>query len=158
MTTWILSAHRAGATLYEHEVPGAPLSVLASVNHPEGRLKDQEINSDRFGRAFERGGIGQRAMDTEQRPHEKVAEDFARALAEDLGKARHAGEFKHLILIASPTMLGLLRNALDDATTKCVEGTLAKEYREEDRDQLEKALADSFLKLPDSDGVVDAAN
>lgn len=150
MSTWILTAHRGGACLYGQPVPGAKLQRLETIDHPEGRLQDSELNTDRYGRAFDSGGHGRRAMATEQRPHERVAEDFARSLADDLNHARMAGRFDDLILVAEPTMLGLLRQSLDDTTSKHLKGTIDKSYGPEDESILSEALAEAYLKLPEN--------
>ena len=150
MGIWILTANRGGACLYEQQVSGAKLETLVEIDHPDGRLRDRDLNSDRFGRAFDSSGPGRRAMATSERPTERVAADFARSLTEDLGHARASGSFDELILIAEPTMLGLLRTHMDDATAKCVTHTLAKEFRADETDKLHGALKEhEFLTLPD---------
>ena len=151
MGTWILSAHRAGACLYEQAVKGAALETLITIDHPEGRLRDRQLNSDRFGRAFDSHGHGRRAMAPSERPTERIAADFARTLTEDLNTARAAGCFDHLIIVAEPTMLGLLRSQLDDATSKHLQHTLDKEFRADELDKLCQALSDhEYLELPGS--------
>ena len=47
-TTWILIAHRGGARLFEHTGRSAGLKLLQDIPHPEGRLKNQDINADKL--------------------------------------------------------------------------------------------------------------
>jgi protein required for attachment to host cells len=56
------------------------------------------------------------------------------------------GRFAHLILVAEPRLLGLLRGALDAPTSALVVGSLAKDYYPRDQKHLEEALAE-FIRL-----------
>ena len=81
MTTWILVAHRAGARLFENKGPGKGLSLVENIDHPEGRLKDHDINADRPGRAFDNLGAGRHGMGKEVSPTQHVSQQFAKSLA-----------------------------------------------------------------------------
>lgn len=142
MVTWILVAHRAGARLYKSRGPGAELVLLDSMDHPQGRALDREIDSDRPGRLFKLGSPARSAIDPERDSHEVIAEAWARQLATTLEHGRTAGEFDNLILVAEPKFLGKLNAALDPVTVKMVVATLRKDLSNiADRD-LGKHLGD----------------
>lgn len=126
-TTWILVAHRSGARLFENFGPGKGLKLLEDLPHPEGRLKNSEIDSDRPGRAFDNFGGARHSMSTERAPIERVAQRFAKELSEKLVKGRVQNRYKKLVLVAEPRFLGELRNSLDSPTTALVSATLAKD-------------------------------
>lgn len=126
-TTWILVAHRGGARLFENAGPGKGLTLVETVDHPEGRLKNGEINSDRPGRAFDKFGAGRHGMSTEQEPTERVAQRFAKELGEKLAQGRVQNRYAKLVLVAEPRFLGELRNSLDAPTTALVSATLDKD-------------------------------
>lgn len=134
-TTWIVVAHRGGARFFENPGPGKGLKLVETIEHPEGRLKNGEINSDKPGRAFDKVGGGRHSMSTEQAPIERVAQQFAKLLSEKLIKGRTQNRYAKLVLVAEPRFLGELRSALDSPTTALVSATLDKDLGGvEDRD------------------------
>lgn len=126
-TTWILVAQRAGAKLYEHRKAGGPLALVREFPHPEGRLKDREIETDRPGRSYESQGVRSSSYTREVSAHEELALHFARELGEMLGSARAKNEYGRLVLVAEPRFLGLLRESLDPRTNDVVVGTVNKQ-------------------------------
>jgi protein required for attachment to host cells len=134
-TTWILVAHRSGARLFENAGPGKGLKLVEAILHPEGRLKNGEIDSDKPGRAFDKVGGGRHSMSTEQEPIQRIAQIFAKQLGEKLEKGRAQNRYSKLVLVAEPRFLGELRAALDAPTAALVSATLDKDLiGTEDRD------------------------
>lgn len=134
--TWILAAHRGGAKLYEH-AGGGRLSLVRTFDHPEGRLQDREIVTDRPGRKADgRGASLQGTAAPEVDPSRHEAESFARTLAAALTEGRNAGAFERLVLVAEPRFLGLLRGALDGPTADLVAGSVGHELTEAPADQV----------------------
>jgi protein required for attachment to host cells len=126
-TTWILVAHRSGARLFENLGPGKGLTLLETIDHPEGRLRSGEINSDKPGRAFDSFGGARHSMSKEHDPTEQVAMQFARRLAELLDKGRTRNQYTRLVLVADPRFLGDLRAALPPPTAALVSATVDKD-------------------------------
>jgi protein required for attachment to host cells len=129
-TTWILTANRSGATLFETDGKGKPIHRLQDIPHPRGRLRNQDIDADKPGRAFDSHGHGRHGMSTEHESTEEVAMAFARILAELLDKGRTTHAFGKLVLVAEPGFLGLLRGALDPHTAALVVKTVHKDLPE----------------------------
>jgi protein required for attachment to host cells len=125
-TTWILIADRAGARLFEQKGRGKPLTMLQDLPHPEGRLKNQDIDADKHGRAFDSMGQGRHAMSTEQAPTDRVAQRFAKELAQRLDQGRTQNAYSRLILVAEPAFLGTLRAALPEPLNAKVTATVNK--------------------------------
>jgi protein required for attachment to host cells len=119
-------ANQAGARIFEHPAAGAGLTLVEEIDHPEGRLKSREIDTDRAGAAFESAAPGVRAMGREESAHERVAADFARKLAATLTASRNGGRFDQLVIVADPHLLGLLRRAMDVPTSSRIKRTLPK--------------------------------
>ena len=140
-TTWILTANRSGASLFESRGKGHALRRVQDIPHPRGRLQNQDIDADKPGRAFDSHGPGRHGMSTEHQPTEEVAMHFARILAELLNKGRTLHAYEKLILVAEPRFLGVLRSALDAHTAALVVQTVNKELQ----DVSEKELA-SYLE------------
>lgn len=128
-TTWILVAHEAGARLFESHGPGRGLQLVEEVEHPAGRARDGEIDTDRPGRSFRKNSADPRraAMSRSEGPHDRAVASFARELASKLQHGRMQNEFQRLVLVAPPRFLGLLRSSLDTPTQQLVVGSLDKD-------------------------------
>lgn len=138
--SYVLVASRVSASLYRSHGPGVAPELVRSFDHPEGRLKAGQIDSDRPGRSFDRTGGGRHALSSEESPVERIAHEFALQLAHELERARQSGEFDALALIAPPRMLGLLRDALSKSVRELVYGELDKDLDQSDLVTLRKHL------------------
>jgi protein required for attachment to host cells len=130
LPTYVLVANRSTASLYQTQGPNTAPTLVQTFEHPEGRLKSIDINSDRPGRGFDRTGGGRHAMSREEDPIERIAREFALQLAGYLERARGQNEFDQLGIIAPPRMLGYLREALSKQTRALVYGELSKDLGE----------------------------
>jgi protein required for attachment to host cells len=126
--TWIVVAQRAEARIFEDYSDGELPVCIQQVRHPEGHLKGREIDTDRPGRNMGRSGAPRHGYSTDQDPQERIADDFARQLAELLHKGRALGTFDRIVLIAAPRFLGRLRAVLDVPTEKCVVRSVSKDF------------------------------
>ena len=144
LPTYALVANRASASLYRTRGPGVAPELVRRFEHPEGRLKAGEIDTDRPGRGFASDG-GRHAFSHEESPTEHVAREFASQLAGDLDRARTNGEFDEVALIAPPRMLGYLRDALSAPTRELVYAELAKDIDQLDAMDLRRHL-DQFAR------------
>ncbi|MGE3849412.1 MAG: host attachment protein [Gammaproteobacteria bacterium] len=132
---WIVVAHRAGARIFLRRGHEAALELLERIEHPAGLRQDREHDSDRPGRTHDRCGAGRHALSSEESPRERSAADFARELAARLAAARTAQACDRVVLVAEPHLLGLLREALDEPTRRCVSGEITRDLvHVDDRD------------------------
>ena len=139
---WVLVAHRSGARLFENRGPGKGLELLKTVEHPAGKLRSHDIDSDKHGRSFDRRGGGRHAYSNEQDPTTHIAEQFAKQLAELLDDGRTQQRYAQLVLVAEPRFLGILRAALSPTTAALIVATLAKDLGNTDARDLPKFLED----------------
>lgn len=140
--TWILVAHRSGARLFENRGPGKGIELLQTLEHPAGKLKNHEIDSDKHGRSFDRRGTGRHAYSSEQEPTTHVAEQFAKQLAALLEDGRVQSRYHRLVLVAEPRFLGILRAELSAPTSALVTATLDKDLGGIEARDLPKHLED----------------
>ena len=140
-TTWISSANRSNANLFESNWPSKSMLRLQDIPHPQGKMQNQDIDTDKPGRVFDSFGNGPHSTSPRQEPTEHIAQQFALDLAEMLNKGRLTHAYDKLVLIAEPKFLGLLRGALDKNTESLVTQTVNKELL----DVTEKDLAE-YLK------------
>lgn len=127
-TTWILAADASRARIFEVEKHNPPrVHEVEGFDHAQGRAHIREINSDADGRFSSKGGtqahVSQPAVDAAQ--HEM--EIFSRQISDYLDQAANEHRFDRLWLMASPKVLGLLRQQLGKTTQKLVEEEVAKD-------------------------------
>lgn len=125
--TWVVVAHRAGARIFEHAGPAMGLTLVEEIAHEEGRKKGSELDSDRAGMTFSRKGPGRHPMGAEDASHDRLATSFAKELGNRLATGRNARRFEHIVLVAEPRFLGMLRDALDAQTTALVAASIGKD-------------------------------
>ena len=125
-TTWILSANRSSASLFESDWPSKSMRRIQDIPHPQGRMQNKDIDTDKPGRIFDSFGEGRHSTSPKQEPTEHIAQQFALELAEMLNKGRLTNAYDKLVLIAEPKFLGVLRAALDKNTELLITQTVNK--------------------------------
>jgi len=120
-------ADRSGARLFERSGRGTGLKLVKDIPHPQGRLKNQDIDADKPGRSFDRFGYGRHAMSPEHEPTEHIAERFAKELAELLYDGGVKRQYAKLVLVAEPGFLGVLRAKLSPQIAGKVTASLDKD-------------------------------
>ena len=123
---WILVAHRSGARIFESLGVGQALELRQDIAHPEGKLRDQDIGSDKPGRGIDSHG-SRTSFQQEQGPSAHISEQFAKQLAELLNDGRVKQRYQRLVLVAEPHLLGLLRAALSRETAALITASVTKD-------------------------------
>ncbi len=124
--TWLMVANSSLAHVYKFENRHT-LLLLKTFEHPESRLHNLDLVSDKPGRDFQSLGDRRHALEPKTSPKTLEWMTFAKDLAHHLENARAQGEFSHLYLAASPTILGYIRQSLSPATTKLLKGEVDKD-------------------------------
>src|SRR5579883_1035000 len=150
--TWILVCDSSRARLFSTRPKETHLHLVQAFEHPEGRLPNHELVSDRPGRAQQAAapshspgtaGIakGSRSgMEPHTSPKTVEQEHFAHALAAALHKGLVDNAYQHVVLVAPPQFLGILRNVLDPQVHKHVQHSLDKDYAQLDERELSERL------------------
>src|SRR4029450_3930970 len=99
-TTWAVVASRTGIKIFEKVGRVRKATLVRALEHPEGRLRDQELVSDRPGRSYDSITIGGHVTEPKEKPHDRIASDFARRIAEDLDDHHRRQNFDTVVLIA----------------------------------------------------------
>lgn len=141
-TVWIVVANRAAARVFKATQPTGPLEELDTFIHPEGRLQERELVTDRPGRAFDSYSTGRHGEDPATAATTHEAENFALELSRFLQKARTERRYDTLMLMAAPAFLGELRERLDVPTRDCV-------MLEIDKNLVQRNAAEIRGHLPD---------
>ena len=125
--TWILVANASLARLYANLGPKKGLQLVKEIAHPESRMKNADLASDRAGQ-MQAAGSGHGAREQATPPKQNAARAFAQMLAKELYMGRSHNKFGRAILIAPPAFMGMLNATLDGPTAQMVSDRLEKDY------------------------------
>ncbi len=138
---WILVANASKAKLYGNSGPHKGLQLLKELDHPESRLKNAELVTDRSGH-MQSAGNGHGARQPQTAPKQNEARHFAQELARELIHGRTTNRYHRAILVAPPAFMGLLNGAIDGPTSQLVSDRLEKDYTKSSDKELSDHLAD----------------
>lgn len=124
--TWALVAHRAGAQIFQANGRGG-FSLIQDIPHPEGLLRNRDINADRPGRVKDRKGRAKHSMSREHSPTDQMSLQFCKQLAKQLDKSRTRDNFDDLILVVATGMLGKMRAELSKELKAKIVASQAKD-------------------------------
>jgi protein required for attachment to host cells len=127
ITTWVLVADGARAKPFLPDRPGQGLVEVPDTGLEVAHAPTRDINADRPGRTFDRGGEGRHAKEPPTDPHREAKRKFARQVAELLQDGLNRGAYDRLVLVAPPQALGDLRGQLGKAVQAKVSGELGKD-------------------------------
>ena len=122
---WVVVADSSRARLFTVDHRQRVLERETLV-HPESRLREGAIVSDRPGRDFSGPGGGRHGMRPSANAKEEEANSFAAEVCRLLEAKRTANELHEIILVAGPPFLGLLRSHLSDACSRLVTKSISK--------------------------------
>lgn len=123
---WVVVAESSRARIFAADSPVGGLREVETLSHPEGRLHEQDLQADRPGRTFDRGGQGRHAKEPEVSARHQSVTHFAEQIAARLEYGRTRGEYRRLTVVAAPEFLGVLREKLTTATHELIESEIDK--------------------------------
>ena len=139
---WIVVANASLARLFSRDSPTDPLVPLATMKHPESRLKGSELADDRPGHEATDNSSGGNRYEPRSDVRRKEHQRFAREIAERLETGLAAGEFSTLWLFASSPFLGELKAQLSDAVDKRLQLALDSDLTSFGLAEIEQRLRD----------------
>jgi protein required for attachment to host cells len=142
--TWIMVADATKAHVFSTHAHHRPWRMLRTLRHDRSAARGIDLLADAPGRVQQRVGGSRSAMEPRTDPTRVEAERFARELAAVLESGRTRGDYHHLVLIAPPQFLGLLRACATEEVRKTVSATVDHDWTEvaaaELPDRLDQAL------------------
>ena len=117
---WLLVADAAKARLFEMPRKGGNLTEIACYTNPNSRSPGQHPEHGRQGRSQESASPTRHAIEPHTTLRDKHAMQFADLLRDAIRQGRMENQYDHLVLMAPPRFLGVLRERLDDQSLKCV--------------------------------------
>lgn len=131
MKTWVAVINRCEARLYEtnekNGVPDKKLKLVKKLENPRGRLRNGDINADRYGAEAFSFAYSRTRLTKKQEPTDRVAQVFAKSISEELERGVNEHLYDNLILVSEPNFLGKVRAALSKKTANIVSRTLHKD-------------------------------
>lgn len=138
--TWILVANACQARIYCRNGIKQELVLVKEMVHPESRMKNSDLVSDRPG--YMPGvGNGHGSKQPQADPKQNEALHFAQELAHMLNQGRCSQQFERIVLVAPPAFMGLLGEKIDVQTAKLVADKLSKDYTQSTEKELINLLA-----------------
>ena len=112
----------------------------------EANPPDRDQKANRSGMNQESASPGVRSYD-ETDFHELQKERFAADLAEKLYKMAHAGRFESLVIVASPQVLGVLRQEMHKEVSDKIVAEIPKTLTGHPRDEIETLVKTHLDKM-----------
>jgi len=124
--SWLLVANSSLARIFKIETIHS-LVEIDVLEHPESRLHNLDLVSDKPGRGFESVGGQRHGLENGTTPKQDEFLIFARKLGQYLKTAFQQKKYENLYIAASPTLLGLLRQSLHPSISKIVSAEIDKD-------------------------------
>lgn len=102
------------------------LSLILTIDHPENRLKNQDLSTDRPGH-FATSTTYPNNYTQPKDPKEIKLEEFAREINEKLNHSRSQQAYHSLIIISPPKMKGILFNSMNKNVENLITHTFTKD-------------------------------
>lgn len=123
---WVINSNSNTCRIYNYNKAHAKLDLLKQISHPENRLHNIDLTTDRSGRYKSNGGAHgayEPAVDSK----EVMIDNFMRDIARELNQERNKNSFEKLILIIPAHMNGLLMHHMDKHVKDLVISNIQKD-------------------------------
>jgi len=138
--TLIVVADGTRARIFTAESAHSPLIEIETMAHPEGRLHDRDMTSDLPGKDSGVGGAGGHAYQAKTDPKKHELDEFAKRVADYLDDANNANKLSHLLIVAEPSFLGVLRAHFSTQVSEKVVFELDKNLTHQNPEDIRKHL------------------
>lgn len=125
--TWIVIADGSRAKVLEIDGAKSEFNAIDDMAVAMDLPPNRELQSDRPGRSFESANSTRHALEDRVDPHRELKRTLAKTIVDNLSHALNERRFDRLVLIAPPTMLGDVRDALTPQLREKVVAELAKD-------------------------------
>ncbi|MDC0598370.1 host attachment protein [Gammaproteobacteria bacterium] len=125
-STWVLVSDKSQARIFSVATPSSELLEIETLQHPEGRMHEQELDSDLPGKNKSTSSGAVHTYQNEISPKEQETIYFAKEISLYLNNAFNSNKFESLLIISAPSFLGTLRQQLPEALNKSIIFSLDK--------------------------------
>ena len=138
--TWVVVADASRARFLHFKGHVSGLEEIHDMVNPEGRLRNQDLVTDKHGTTSDRKGVGTPQMGDNAEAAHQVEKAFAQEVAKALGKMSREAGVKALHIAAPPRFLGDLRKSLDKNTNSLVKNEINKDISAMSLDEIKRQL------------------
>jgi len=138
--SWVVVCDGTKALVFSNEGDAELLNLKALDIRVEADPPTRDQGTDRPGRVHQSQGQSRSSLEATDF-HAGVEEHFIMDLAGRLDKAAENHEVKHVILVAPPKAMGILRKHLSPALQALVRGEVVKDFAQLSTAEIEKHLA-----------------
>jgi len=125
---WIVVCNAARCRIFESNGAGAEWMLVDTFQHPEGRSNTSELVTDSAGQGASLGGsVHHDAKAPKTSPKEVEVARFIHTVVGALDRGLRSNHFSHLVLVAAPHVLGMLKNELTTELSKHLMSTVDKD-------------------------------
>ncbi len=137
---WIVTADTNACVIYSHIQYSHALTFVQRLSHPENKLRDIELTSDKPGH-YQTGGTARGAYEQETDPKEHLIDLLALEIANVLDHARTQHQYEQWVLIALPHMNGLIKKHLNKHVAECLQQSIEKNTMHMSAEELFEVLS-----------------
>ena len=133
-------ADTSRARIFTAEGANSSINEIQTLAHPQARLHEGDLVSDKAGRDRNPGSSGHHNMGQESEAKHEEAVKFAAQVCDELETGRVKGRFNKLYVIAAPGFLGVLRKHQSSSLQKLVAAEISKNLATHDLSQIRNSL------------------
>jgi len=123
--TWVVIFNSIECRIYDYK-KSDELRLLKEIQHPENKLRDIEITSDKPGH-YKSGQTTRGTYAQRTDPKEIKLEEFVREIAHELEHGRGKNFYENLILVSPPHVGGLLLLYLNHHVKELIRNNIHKD-------------------------------
>ena len=140
---WVVVADTSRARIFSAENARSEMVEIQTLTHPEARLHEGDLVSDKAGRERDSGATSHdMGGQTSAKKEEEIR--FANMLSHTLESGRTSGQFNKLYIVAAPGFLGTLRKHRSSALQKMVSAEVSKNLAAHAPSEIRKHLPERF--------------
>ncbi|OGV50035.1 MAG: hypothetical protein A3F46_06025 [Legionellales bacterium RIFCSPHIGHO2_12_FULL_42_9] len=121
----IITANSNHCCIYDYHHKKNQLKLIKKFDHPENRLKNAELLTDRPGH-YQSGHSNRGAFSQASDPGLVNIDNFARELAHELDEERNHHDYTELVLVMPPQMEGYLSQHMTKQVKELVKHVIQK--------------------------------
>jgi protein required for attachment to host cells len=143
-TIWIIVANQVEAQIYMSRRQPWDIELLETLVHEEGAAHARDLVTDVPGRVHDRMGSARHGMEPSTGVKEESLRKFVKEMTGLLEKAHLNNRFDQLVILAAPTVLGVIRKNLTDGLTRAVVKEIPKDVIGQGMDNIQTQLKRAF--------------
>lgn len=142
---WIMVANSNDCRIYEYDQHIEELNLIEEIKHPENKLKNHDLVTDRPGHFKARAG-GRGSYDDETTAHDIAVENFVKEIAARLNAGRTHHDYDSLVLLMPPAIEGLLLKYLKKPNLALIQQIIQKNMMHLSKHQLKQYLCHAIRR------------